>query len=285
MEVVELPDVGAFLAAAEPVLLRDPAANNLPLGIAQQLVDRPGSYDEAFFWVARRGGAIVGAAIRTPPYPVVLAEPLAEEAVEAFVGELVRSQPGLPGVTANEPWASRFADAWTAATGEPWRLALGQGVFVLTAVEPPRPVGGACRPATERDRDLLVRWLEAFEREALQATIRDEGFIERDLASRLGPETSAGFSIWDEDGQAVSLTGWRRIPGGARIGPVYTPPDVRGRGYASNLVAEVSAEMLERGSEACFLYTDLGNPTSNAIYRRLGYERIGEASMIVFGEE
>ena len=69
---------------------------------------------------------------------------------------------------------------------------------------------------------------------------------------------------------------------GRASGPVYTPPDDRGRGYASNLVAGVSGEMLSRGAEACFLYTDLGNPTSNAIYRRIGYEQVGESLMIVF---
>ena len=75
------------------------------------------------------------------------------------------------------------------------------------------------------------------------------------------------------------------IAGGARIGPVYTPPEERGRGYASNLVANVSAGALERGAGACYLYTDLGNPTSNTIYRRLGYRQVAESSMIVFGDE
>ena len=56
MQVTPLPDAVSFLAAAAPVLERDTAANNLPLGIAQQLVDRPDTYPEAFFWVAAESG-------------------------------------------------------------------------------------------------------------------------------------------------------------------------------------------------------------------------------------
>ena len=190
--------------------------------------------------------------------------------------------PDLPGVTANEPWASRFADAWTAATGVPWRRSIGQGVYALTAVRAPRPAAGSARAATADDRTLLRGWMDAFAAEALQAMPRDEGDMERGIDARMGPGAAGGFTFWEVDGRPVSLTGWIRIPGGARIGPVYTPPAERGRGYASNLVADVSARMLDGGAAACFLYTDLANPTSNAVYRRIGYEQVAESSMIRF---
>ncbi len=284
MEVASLPDAAAFLRVAAPVLERNPAANNLILGIAQRLLDHPGAYDEALFWVVGNREEIVGAAVQTPPYLAVVADPLDDGALSALVGTLAAERPELPGVTANEPWGTRFADAWTAATGAPSRLAIAQGVFVLTSVAPYHPAAGAPRPATQEDRELLVAWFRAFEQEALQATIRDEDFADRDLSVRLGSGATAGVTLWENRGAPVCLTGWSRIPGGARIGPVYTPPEHRGRGYASSLVAHVSAEMLSQGAEACFLYTDLANPTSNAIYRRLGYEQIAESAMFAFGE-
>ena len=284
MDVVALPDAAAFLTRGSPVLARDPAANNLPLGIAQQLVDRPGSYASAHFWVAERDGEAVGAAMRTPPYPLILAEPIdaGGDVVDAFVAELALAEPSLPGVTANEPWASRFAEAWTSVTGRSWRLGVGQGVYALTAVLPPRPAEGSPRPATVDDRDLLLEWMHAFAAEALQAMPRDEGDMQRSIDARIGADATGGFALWELDGRAVSLSGWMPIAGGARVGPVYTPPEERGHGYASGLVAHVSARMLERGARACFLYTDLGNPTSNAIYRRIGYEQVAESSMILF---
>jgi GNAT superfamily N-acetyltransferase len=288
MEVVALADAATFLTRSAPVLGRDPAANNLPLGIAQQLVDRPGSYASAQFWVAERDGEVLGAAMRTPPYPAVLADPIGDGAavIDAFVAELMLAEPSLPGVTANEPWASRFAEAWTGATGRPWRRSVGQGVYALTEVRrPPRPAAGWARPATLDDRTLLRRWMDAFAAEALQAMPRDEGDMQRSIDARVGADASGGFALWEHDGRPVSLTGWMPITGGARVGPVYTPPEERGHGYASSLVAHVSAQMLERGAAACFLYTDLGNPTSNAIYSRIGYEQVAESSMILFDEQ
>lgn len=285
MQVTPLPDAASFLAAAAPVLERDTAANNLPLGIAQQLVDRPDTYAEAFFWVAAESGRVVGAAMRTPPYPAIIADPLHDDAIGAFVATLASAQPDLPGVTANEPWASRFADAWTAATGVPWRRVVGQGVYALTTVLPPRPAEGSTRDATHDDRPLLRRWMGAFAAEALQEMPRDDGDMERGIDAKIGDGAAGGFTIWEVEGRPVSLTGWMPIPGGARVGPVYTPPEERGRGYASNLVAQVSARMLDEGAEACFLYADLQNPTSNAIYRRLGYQQVAESSMIRFGAD
>jgi len=284
MEVTPLPDAASFLAAAAPVLERDTAANNLPLGIAQQLVDRPDTYPEAYFWVAAESGRVVGAAMRTPPYPAILADPLHEAVIDAFIATFTVAQPDLPGVTANEPWASRFADAWTASTGVPWRRSIGQGVYAMTTVRPPRRAAGSARAATPDDRPLLRRWMSAFAAEALQAMPRDEGDMERGIDARMGPGAAGGFTFWEVDGRPVSLTGWMPIPGGARVGPVFTPSDERGRGYASNLVAEVSTRLLDDGAPACFLYTDLENPTSNAIYRRLGYEQVAVSSMIRFGD-
>jgi predicted GNAT family acetyltransferase len=64
---------------------------------------------------------------------------------------------------------------------------------------------------------------------------------------------------------------------------VYTPPQLRGRGYATSLVAELSRALLDAGRRFCFLYTDLANPTSNAIYERIGYVKVAEAAMVAFG--
>jgi predicted GNAT family acetyltransferase len=71
-------------------------------------------------------------------------------------------------------------------------------------------------------------------------------------------------------------------PSGIRIGPVYAPTKLRGHGYATTLTADVSAAQLVRGRRFCILYTDLANPTSNAIYERIGYVRVCESKQIGF---
>ena len=81
-------------------------------------------------------------------------------------------------------------------------------------------------------------------------------------------------------GTTAARSPWPRTatptPTGTRVGPVYTPPERRGHGYATSLVAELTAERLAAGHAFCFLFTDLSNPTSNAIYARIGYEPIAD---------
>jgi predicted GNAT family acetyltransferase len=102
------------------------------------------------------------------------------------------------------------------------------------------------------------------------------------VGQRLGAD-DAGFLLWADGGGVVSASGWGGpTPNGIRIGPVYTPPALRGRGYATALVAELSQTLLDQGRRFCFLFTDLANPTSNAIYERIGYVRVCESGMIVF---
>ena len=92
----------------------------------------------------------------------------------------------------------------------------------------------------------------------------------------------AGFVIWEDDGP-VSLAGFGgTTPTGTRIGPVYTPPEHRGRGYGSAVTAAVSAERLAAGRRFCFLYTDLSNPTSNRIYVAIGYRRVCDSLELRF---
>ena len=99
---------------------------------------------------------------------------------------------------------------------------------------------------------------------------------------RLGA-SDGGFLLWEDSGEPVSAAGWGGpTPNGIRIGPVYTPPDLRGHGYATALTAELSARLLDEGRRFCFRVTDLANPTSNAIYERIGYVRVGESAMVAF---
>jgi predicted GNAT family acetyltransferase len=161
-------------------------------------------------------------------------------------------------------------------------VTLRQGVFRLTRVLPvDRPPGGP-RAATRADRPLLLAWLRAFALEALPRPDEDIERIEHTLDTRFTGEDAALW-LWERDDEPVSLAAYSGPTlTGIRIGPVFTPVEHRRRGYASALVGELSGFLLERGHRACFLYTDLANPTANAIYERIGYERVAEALEIRF---
>ncbi|MGH2596663.1 MAG: GNAT family N-acetyltransferase [Actinomycetota bacterium] len=282
MEVLRYDDPAAFRRDGAPVLLADTARNNLPLGVLQVLADHPEMYPAFHLWLAIHDGRPVGLALRTEPYNVLLAEPLVDGAVDALADAAVLDAELLPGVTANLPWAGRFADRVEALTDRAAEHTLGEGVWQLTTVADVPVPSGIARVATPGDRDLLRGWLRAFADEALPPEPpRDDARMDLDIDLHLEGKGGA-FWLW-EDGVPVSMSGHRCIPGvGSRIGPVYTPPLNRGRGYATRLVAEHSAARLAAGDEACFLFTDLANPTSNAVYARIGYIQVCEAAMYTF---
>jgi uncharacterized protein len=182
----------------------------------------------------------------------------------------------LPGVVAAMPEADDFADAWESGRDVQRALRMASRIYRLAEVHPPASVSGRPRVATAADRQLLVEWVEAFADEILPHGPSPAQDAERVVDGRLDDERS-GFMLWD-DGETVSLAGWGApTPTGIRIGPVYTPPDRRSRGYGSAVTAAVSADQLAAGRQFCFLYTDLANPTSNKIYVDIGYEPVCDA--------
>ena len=273
MELRSHPGVDPFLDVVGDFLLRDEARHNLMFGICTTLRVTPDAYPEVLLWSVEEDGEVVAAALMTPPFNLVIAEPRDEGALRFLAGALSAR---LPGVTGALPEAETFAQAW----GVRHRLRMAQGVYAVRRVQP-WDAAGAMRHADRADRELLVEWIRAFEAESIPADAphHDLGpIVDRRLAGR-----EEGFALWEDGGEVVSLSGFGgRTPHGTRIGPVYTPPPLRGRGYASALVAELSAELLAGGLDYCFLYTDLANPTSNKIYMNVGYELVCESADYVF---
>lgn len=270
---------GEFLAVAGAYLQAREAEHNLLLGIAGTLRDEPGTYDEPppLFATVTQGERVVAAAVRTPPRNLVLSEIDEAAAVEVLADGLAGEE--LPGVVGPPEAVRQFAERWTGRTGEGWQVQIEERIFRLRRVIPPRPTPGAMRPAQVADRDLMVEWIVAFEREALPDS--DAARVADSVDDSLAGVGHRIF-LW-EDAEPVSLVGTGgATPNGIRIGPVYTPPRFRGRGYASALTATVSQAMLDEGRRFCFLYTDLANPTSNRIYAAIGYEPVTDASMVGF---
>lgn len=275
MRVQRFDDVHAFLARAGDWLVVREAEHNLILGICSSLADDP-SYSDGppLLATVERDGAIVAAVVRTPPWNIVLSEVDDPAALAAIVDDLVvdHGHGGLPGVLGPIEHAPVFAGLWADRTGDRPVRQIGERIFRLTTVRPPRPTLGARRAAGQADHDLLVAWLEAFHEEAFgrPAPVSAKALVGRWLVGQ-----GRTMWLWEDDGEPVSLCGiGMGTPNGFRIGPVYTPPDLRGRGYASNLVAQVSQAGLDQGRRFAFLFTDLANPTSNHIYQQIGYQPV-----------
>ena len=270
MDLRRFTTVDDFLAHAGDFLVAREAEHNLIFGIAGNLREMPDAYSgPAYLADVTDGDRVVAAAIQTPPWRVVLSEIDDPSAIDLLVDDLLDRD--LPGATGPVDAARAFAQARAAKGGPPASLAMSERAYRLTAVRPPRPVAGGPRIATLDDRDLLLDWVEGFMTEAFghvdRAEVEDD--VDRWIARR-----GRTIHLW-EDGQPVSLCGvGGPTPHGIRIGPVYTPPALRARGYASALVAAVSQAQLDDGRTFVFLFTDQANPTANHIYQVIGYEPV-----------
>jgi hypothetical protein len=267
--------VDDFLADAEEFLLRREAEHNLLFGICTAIRATPELFAEdvpRFHTVVDGSGTVVAATLRTPPFNQVISQVTDLAAVDALAGALAGDE--LPGLLAPPEVCGRFLARWHELTGATARLEIAERIFRLERVIPPsRPAPGSWRLAAPEDRSLVAGWLVAFSAEALpeQAPIPNP----LETADRWIAGTYRLLYLWEDGGQAVSVVGaGGETPNGIRIGPVYTPPEVRNRGYASALTAAASADQLARGRRFCFLFTDLANPTSNKIYQAIGYEPV-----------
>jgi len=278
-QVARPTEVEAFMALAGEYLAAREAEHCLPLGIATNLRQgvQPLSAPPLFAVVLSRGDdRVLAAALRTPPYGLVLS--LAEdlEAVDALVDALAGE--ALPGVNGPRDVAARFAERWTARAARRANVRMAERIYRLSAVRAPRPAPGRMRPAERADRPLLIAWIEAFFQEALGESTLPDDSVDRWLAGH-----GRTLFLWEDGDLRVSLCGAGSLtPHGIRVGPVYTPPEHRGRGYASNLVAQVSQAQLDAGRTFVTLFTDLANPTSNKIYMDVGYEPVIDVDRIDF---
>jgi predicted GNAT family acetyltransferase len=162
-----------------------------------------------------------------------------------------------------------LAKLWADKAGRPMRVTSRQRLHRLDRVTPAPPTSGAWRLARADDRELLIEWAYAF--------ADDVGMsLAHSPAPGVDATIAAGHAfLWEDEGERVSHVGTHApVAGVPRVGPVYTPPARRGRGYATALTAVVSQRWLDDGATACSLYTDLANPTSNKIYAAIGYKPV-----------
>jgi GNAT superfamily N-acetyltransferase len=278
-------DLGEYLAVAGGFLRSRPVQNTIQL-VALDSLEAHGPFafgDVAplFGWWRSGAGPVTAALLHTPPFPVLLTR-LPADAGANPAGDLARALASrgveqLPGVNAEQGDAEAFAAAWCGLTGAAWREFRRSRLFRLGQLVAPDPSPpGAARVAAAADRALLESWFAAFRREMPDLGGPGADMIEDRLRH-------GGMTLWEAEGAAVSLAGSSRpAEGVVRLGPVYTPPDQRGRGYGGAVTAAVSGAALGAGAAHVILFTDLANPTSNALYRRLGYRPVEDRLVLEF---
>jgi predicted GNAT family acetyltransferase len=283
--------VDVFLAEAGEFLRAERARNTVILTVTENLrvkalaqpavntrSDRLPGHDEPLFgWWRSDGDQVSGAFMHTPDFPVLLTF-MSGPAAAALAGELAATGRQVYGINAEKEAAEAFADGWRHRTGDAAEVQRHMRLFLLDRLLRPHPSPeGAPRRADEGDRNLLIEWFDAFGREVGDLDTQDHAAA---VDERL---SYGGITIWQAASVPVSIAGLTRtVDKMARVGPVYTPPALRGRGYAAGVTAAVSQAALDAGATDVVLYTDLANPTSNALYQRLGYRPVEDRLMLSF---
>ena len=271
-------DVDLFAEHAWDLLAADPAEQTVTLTIVEFLrAGRRYSDAPALFGWCVDGNRVRGAVCMTAPFEMVLAA-VPGDALSDLVAALRAHDVALPGVNGEVTTVERFVRAWVEGTGLQARTVSNQRLYALGTLRPPEQAPpGRARPAGDADLDLAARWYGEFQREA-GVPVTDAG-----QWSRVGIGDRRIWLWEDEDGAVVSLAG-RTAPaaGVCRVAPVYTPPEYRRRGYGAAVTATCTQDALDRGVGHVVLFTDLANPTSNAIYQRIGYRPISDRRVVRF---
>ena len=293
-----------FLSLVRPVLLAREVEHTLLWAILGHLVRRaavapsgapttatdPRPSPAPLLLRAERGGEVAGVAVQTPPRQLVLGEfepgDAADVARALAARRDRRAGQTLPGVLGPNEAAAAFAQAWVEAGGAgSARPGMRQRLYQASDVLEVLGTRGRMRMARPADGPLIAAWLDAFEAEALPDETRRSERPARtsdDIAAWLDADETSGLALWETPEGPAAMAGYTGpTPSGIRISAVFTPPDKRRRGFATALVSWLSRRLLAR-FERVMLFTNLDNPTSNGIYRRIGYEPVRDVDAWVF---
>ncbi len=254
-----LSRAGAFLAS-QPV-------HNLVLSL---LHARVAHGDPGRYWMAIQGEDVVGVVLQSPlTFPATMT-PMAPPVAIAMADAIAEAGIALPGVNGEAATASIFSGQWSERSKSAATPFQGNRLYEFLEPGKVSHLEGKLRQATPEDRGVMILWTRAFQLEIGESADVTELRVDRGLAA-------GQLWLWEHNGETVSMAIAREpVEGVVRVSGVYTPPEKRKHGYAAAGVHALSSRLRDAGHR-CMLYTDLANPTSNSIYRRIGYRAVAEA--------
>lgn len=266
-------DPKEFLDWTLDVYEAEEGKHSLILGVALRIASELGPVNEKplLAVVHDQNGQVLSSAVRTPPYYLLVhSDPGNEGALNLLAQELFQQGMYLPGSNGVAQASDAFARLWCAFTGKQAVLDRRLRSYLLHEVTcPPEPEGGM-RLAVEADISITLGMIQAMLVEIKEGN--DTSWNEERMTKAV---LNKSVYVWDVNGRAVSMALTTRPTHHAlSISGVYTPPEQRCKGYATALVARLSQEILDQGYAMVNLFTDLANPISNSIYRKIGFKPV-----------
>ncbi len=277
MKLIRYSNPRQFQKATSDLLLAREAVHCVLIGVLESLIHDPGRYSEFHLAAIQKHDRIIAVFLMTPPHPFHMTA-IPEQAWPLVIDYAQQLPDPISGAAGPEDTAPRFAELWREQSGAQVSQVMRQGIYQLQEVTFPVPPGGDMRQAQFDDFEWLVAWDKGF---CIDARIPQQlPKVEESLRRALDQRRSFLWVVKNEPVAMARVVG--ATPSGSRMGGVYTPRELRRRGYATELMACLSRKILEDGKKFCFLYTDLDNPTSNSIYQKVGYRPVCNAQQCHF---
>jgi predicted GNAT family acetyltransferase len=241
-----------------PGLERDEAKHSIILAVLDRLAGE--TPPEMQYWSLGEPGQC---AIKAPGYPIGLGELTADQCRALAASTVTLDYPGVVGADDTARWFVERASE----LGLTFIAPIPQLILALRQKPLYPGAPGHARTVDAADAPLFADWMVAFLREAVpQDPLPSPEQLAKSAAS-------GRFQFWIVDGEPVSMAGiMRRTRHAGAIAGVYTPPKLRGRGYAGSVTAAVADAIFGEGRNAACLYVDLRNPYSTRCYAKIGFK-------------
>ncbi|MFX1281261.1 MAG: GNAT family N-acetyltransferase [Promethearchaeota archaeon] len=268
-------NIDEFYEIVLPFLLKNEVENSLQISILNALkinIERYGNIHPILSTVSV-DDEIKLVSFRTPPYNQVLSYTAELKTVDILIDALGKKESEIPGVVAFKEGAKRFVKLWSEINNVKAKISLNERLYKLEIVNPDTLGKHKFITATTAYENIIRQWGREFILEALPD--RTPEMIEQSLG-HIKEDIDEGRIVLLFDNEvpvSMARKAGKSINGNS-INMVYTPPQLRKKGYATECVARLSKLLLEEGNSYCFLFTDLSNPTSNSIYQKIGYRPI-----------
>jgi len=268
-----------FLARIQSTLEENEVLNSLMLGLSLRLANSP-TNDGTIFRSVHDALGVIAVSMQTPGRPVIVYAHRSDitDAFSMIVADYFQNQRDPIGVVGTKAAAQRFAQLWQVVSGVEPRIDQHQRIYQCTQVEEIDLAPGKLRPAYKKEIPMLSDWAMEFSQAVPDKPSEKE--IEQSLRNAID---EGSLYVWSDGNQAVSMLKKNRpTRNTVALSYVFTPKELRSRGYATAAVHSLTSQLLQEGYQACTLFTDLNNPTSNKIYQQIGYEPVSDFDHYTF---
>jgi len=272
MDVIRHQNADQFLSYNQEMLQKNEASNNLILGLAFNLQNDLNFYGEQapVFMSVLDNGVSKYCCLQTPPHNLIVygESDLLDRATNIVCDYLINSELDIPGVNGSKDMSQRFSETWTSLLDVKSNVKMNTMVYRLDQLNVIDFCDGQLRQAAQSDMDTISEWLFIFNNEVFDEITRAEA--EEDAYKRIN---LGEIYVWENEELLSMAASARPTENGITVNHVFTPRHLRKRGFARSCVAALSKLLLNK-YKFCTLFTDLENPTSNKIYKEIGYKEV-----------